>query len=98
MGARTPGPSVQADIEETETREGGPGTWGHRGWGGREAGAKSFEEQRGSQHALSIPLSLGGRSQRRLEGGATEGNSWELGATALHPELSEWRFWSNQCN
>ena len=25
MGARTPGPSVQADIEETETREGGPG-------------------------------------------------------------------------
>lgn len=47
---------------------------------------------------LSIPLSLGGWSQHRLEGGATRGNSWELGATALHPELPEWRFWSNQCN
>ena len=85
MGARTPGPSVQADIEETETKEGGPGTWGHPGWGGREAGAKSFEEQRGSQHALSIPLSLGGRSQRRLEGGATGviPGSWALQPSTL---------------
>lgn len=85
MGARTPGPSVQADIKEAKTKEGDPGIQDHPGQGGREAGAKSFEEQRGSQHGLSIPLSLRGRGQHRLEGGATPGNSWELGATSLQP-------------
>lgn len=98
MGAGTPGPSVQADIEERETKGGGPGTRGHPGWGGREAGPRALRNKEGARMALSIPLSLGGWSQHRLAGGATRGNSWELGATALHPELREWRFWSNQCN
>lgn len=67
MGAWVPGPSVQAGIERNH--RGKPRDQGNPGWGGREAGAKSFQEQRGSQHGLSIPLSLHGRGRHHLAGG-----------------------------
>lgn len=70
MGARTPGPSVQADIEETETKEEGPGIQGHPGWGGRKAGAKSFEEQRGSQHGF-----VNSTESRWVESASSRGRS-----------------------
>lgn len=67
-GGLGPRPIRAGWHRHTETKEGDPGIKETQAGKGREAGAKSFEEKRGSHHGLSIPLSLHGRGSALSRG------------------------------
>lgn len=63
-----PGPSVQADIEETETtRRKGLGFRGTQDGEAERLEPRALRNKEEASTVLSIPLSLGGWSQHRLE-------------------------------